>query len=258
MARGMPWLLAKYDSFAAFSRASVAEVLGERLAGARMLEASRLETMLFLNRGDRLEARPLPLEAQLAPAFGLAVADFDGDGSEDVFVAQNFFATRSDTSRYDAGRGVLLRGDGRGHFQPLSGTTSGLRIHGEQRGTAVADYDGDGRSDLAVAQHGAATRLFHNETAQPGLRVRLRGPAGNPHGVGAVVRLKFGETFGPAREIHAGGGYWSQDSVVAVLATPQKPTGLWCRWPGGRTSLTALPDAREVTVDAEGQLEARR
>jgi len=30
--------------------------------------------------------------------------------------------------------------------------------------------------------------------------VRLQGPAGNPTGVGAVVRLRFGERSGPARE----------------------------------------------------------
>ena len=50
-----------------------------------------LESMLFLNRGDSFEARPLPPEAQFAPIFGIAVGDMDGDGKEDVLVSQNFF-----------------------------------------------------------------------------------------------------------------------------------------------------------------------
>ena len=64
------------------------------------------------------------------------------------------------------------------------------------------------------------------------MRVRLRGPAGNPLGIGAVVRLKFGDRFGPAREIHGGSGYWSEDSAVQVMSGPGGPTQIWVRWPG--------------------------
>ena len=59
--------------------------------------------------------------------------------------------------------------------------------------------------------------------------------------------------MGPAREVHAGSGYWSQDSVVQVLSMREPPTQLWVRWPGGKTVTAAVPKgAREIRVDAEG------
>jgi len=215
--------------------------------------------MVFWNRGDRFEPEPLPAEAQYAPAFSVNVADFDGDGCEDIFLSQNFFANQPEVPRYDAGRGLLLRGDGAGKFVPVPGQESGIKVYGEQRGAAVADFDNDGRVDLVVTQNGAATRLFHNVTAKPGLRVRLAGPPGNPSGIGAQLRVLFGERGGPVREIHAGSGYWSQDSAVSVLAIPETPSRLWVRWPGGKVTTTELPlDAREISVDDHGALLPRR
>src|SRR5207244_3272147 len=125
------------------------------------------------------------------------------------------------------GRGLWVRGDGRGDFTAVSAQESGLRIYGEQRGSALSDYDGDGRVDLAVSQNGAESKLFHNQRGKPAWRVRLKGPSGNRTGIGAVVRLSFGGKMGPAREIHAGSGYWSQDSAVQVLATAEKPVRIW-------------------------------
>jgi hypothetical protein len=85
------------------------------------------------------------------------------------------------------------------------------------------------------------------------LRVRLKGPAGNPQAVGARLRLFFGERAGPAREIHAGSGYWSQDSAIQVLGTAESPTSIQVRWPGGRVTTSALPeDAKEVLLDENG------
>src|SRR6185436_10696618 len=100
----------------------------------------------------------------------------------------------------DAGRSLLLTGDGKGGLTPVSGTSSGLVVYGDQRGAAYADYDRDGRIDLVVSQNGAATRLFHNRGAKRGLRIRLKGPASNPDGVGAQIRLVYGDRMGPARE----------------------------------------------------------
>ncbi len=87
------------------------------------------------------------------------MADFDGDGNEDIFLSQNFFGVELETSRYDAGLGLCLRGDGKGGFKALSGQESGIRVFGQQRGCAVSDFDGDGRVDLVVTQNAGKTRL---------------------------------------------------------------------------------------------------
>jgi hypothetical protein len=257
VSKAMPFLTARFPTHAAYAQAGIDEILADRLDRGRFLEANWLETTLFLNRGNRFEAQILPAAAQWSPVFGVAIGDANGDGREDAFLSQNFFAVEMETSRYDAGRGLWLEGDGHGQFRPVPGQKSGVMIYGEQRAAALADFDADGRMDLAVAQHGGDTRLFRNLRGRPGLRVRLRGPALNPCGIGAVMRLKWGNTMGPAREIHAGGGYWSQDSAVQVLGAPETPTELWIRWPGGATTTVAVPpDAREISVHPDGRVSA--
>jgi hypothetical protein len=248
--RAIPWIREKFQTHRAYAEAGVEQILGEHLKEARVLEANWLETAVFLNRGDHFEAGALPLSAQFAPAFGISVADFDGNGTEDIFLAQNFFAVQPQSSRNDAGRGLLLKGNGKGGFSEVPGSESGIKIYGEQRGSAAGDYDGDGRTDLAVGQNGAATRLYHNVGGQPGLRVRLKGPAGNPEGIGAIIRVESGSKQGPAREVHAGSGYWSQDSAIQVMAAPEPSARIQVRWPGGAVQKISLSrTVREIRVD---------
>jgi hypothetical protein len=174
-------------------------------------------------------------------------------------LSQNFFAVSAEQSRSDAGRGLWLRGDGKGGLSAVPGQESGIKVYGEQRGAALCDYDGDGRVDLVVTQNGAPSKLFHNVEGKPGLRVRLKGPAGNPKGVGAQLRLRFGQRWGPAREVHAGSGYWSQDSAIQVMATPEPPTQIQIRWPGGKLSSSPIPNnVKEVEVDRNGDVKALR
>ena len=131
---------------------------------------------------------------------------------------------------------------------------SGIAVYGDQRGAAFADYDGDGRVDLVVAQNGAETKLYHNEHARPGVRVRLVGGPGNPRAIGAALRVVYRDGFrGPLREVHGGSGYWSEDGAVQVLGVEQgrQPTGVWTRWPGGAETITTLASgAREITIRA--------
>jgi hypothetical protein len=238
-------------TFQEFAEANVVETLGEAaVRDARVEEAVTLDHHLLLNRDGSFEARPLPLESQLAPAFHPAVADFDGDGREDVFLAQNFFPNEVNLQRYAAGRGLLLLGDGEGGLTPVDGAESGIRVYGDQRGAAVADVNGDARPDLAVSQNGAATVLLINRGADPGVRVRIEGPAGNPRGAGARLRIAYADgTFGPAREIHLGHGYWSVDGAVPVLGLSGEPRAVEVRWPNGDLVEVPVPaGTREVVA----------
>ena len=243
-------VVGRVSNFTAYADASVETVLGPSMAATQRLEARTLDHRLFLNRGDHFESVPLPAEAQWAPAFAAAIADFDGDGAEDVFLGQNFFPTMIGMPRYDAGRSLLLRGDGKGGLAPVAGRRSGLLVYGDQRGAAYADFNGDGRLDLAVSQNGDSTRLFTNRGAAPGLRVRVKGPASNPDGVGVQVRLVYGTRMGPVREVQAGAGYWSQNGAVQVFGKAGEPTAVWVRWPGGATATVPVTvGAREVVVE---------
>ena len=162
----------------------------------------------------------------------------------------------SETSPYDAGRGLLLRGDGHGNFTTMPGQLSGLAVYGDQRGAAACDYDRDGRLDLALSENGAATKLYHNERAKPCLRVKLEGSAGNLTGIGAQLRLIYSAAKGPIREIHCGSGYWSQDDATQLLGWQEKPNALWVRWPGGKEITYPLPSTdKAVKVGLSGKLE---
>jgi hypothetical protein len=259
LSQAMPALGALYGSHAAFSQVAVGQWFRQLELHPEVVQATTLASMVFLNRGDHFEAIPLPREAQFSPVFGIVPADFDGDGRTDLFLAQNFSAVRPEVPRLDGGRGLLLRGTGGGRFESESSTVSGLAIDGDQRGAASADFNEDGRVDLVVGQNGGRTRLFTNTTAKPGLRVRLQGPQGNPWGIGAVVWLRFEARDGPATEIHGGSGYWSQDSVVPVLATPETPVAAKVRWPGGEVVTYALPkDCREIVLERGGRVGVRR
>lgn len=233
-----PVILERFSSSAAYGEASLDEILGSEKSKMRERRVRWLDSTVFLNRGDRFEARPLPFEAQLAPAFGICAADIDNDGNEDLFLAQNFFDPRDPAVRYDAGRSLWLKGDGHGSFKPLTAQESGIAIYGGAQGAAACDFDRDGRIDLAVAPN----KLYHNTTSRRGLRVRLK------DGIGAVIRIVYQNGFGPAREIHGRSGYLSQDSPVQVLGYSSQPKALQVRRPGGKEMTYPIGDKETIEI----------
>jgi hypothetical protein len=237
----LPHVRERIHTFAEYSAATLEKVVGPLLEHGRRLEINDLDHVVFMNDGNHFTASPLPAIAQLAPAFYVGVADFNGDGKEDIFLSQNFFPTEIGTPRYDAGLGLLMLGDGNGGFVPMSERASGIAVFGDQRGAAFADFNRDGRLDLAVSQNGAATKLYQNVGAKKGLIVQLVGPRGNPSAIGALIRIHYpGNRFGPAREVQAGSGYWSMNSPVQVMGLDGDPDAVWVRWPGGKETTTEV------------------
>ncbi|CAN5394356.1 hypothetical protein BH23BAC3_BH23BAC3_20200 [soil metagenome] len=54
------------------------------------------------------------------------------------------------TNIYFPNERLILKGNGEGNFEPMSGTESDIKIYGEQRGAALADFNQNGKTDLVV------------------------------------------------------------------------------------------------------------
>jgi hypothetical protein len=73
---------------------------------------------------------------------GVAIFDFDGDGSNDVFIANG-----------PPSRSELYKNDGSGHFTEV-GQKAGLTRTGWAQAACVGDIDNDGHPDLFVTYYG--------------------------------------------------------------------------------------------------------
>ncbi len=242
-----------------FASTPLTDVIGG-LDPERRLGINELRHTVWLNRPSGFESAPLPAAAQRAPAFGVAGADLDGDGHEDLVLAQNFYAGRPGAPPPAGGRGLWLRGDGEGGFEPVRGSRSGIAVYGDARAVALADHDRDGRVDVAFGVNGGETRLYRNVGATPGLRVTLEGPPANPRAIGARLRLEYADgTFGPAREVRSGEGYLTRHESTQTLGmagaagTAPAPATLHVVWPDGEeTSVSIAPGTLEVRVPPAG------
>lgn len=239
----IPTILNQISTHREFARSSIGQIFNRDFNRIPHKKINTLEHMVFLNTENGFEARPLPGESQFTAGFHVGVADVDNDGNEDLFLSQNFFGFPKTIPRQDAGRGLLLKGDGKGSFIPVDGMKNGIKIYGEQRGSAFGDFDGNGKVDLVVTQNNGETKLYLNETDHPGLRVRLAGPAPNRDAIGSSIRVAYRDgSKGPRREIRAGSGYWSQDSPTQVMGLQGEPSAIEVRWFDGSTETVEIPE----------------
>ena len=80
---------------------------------------------------------------------GAAIFDYDGDGANDLFLANGVVATPGAPPT----RSHLYRNDGKGHFTEV-GSEAGLTRSGWAQAACSGDYDNDGRPDLLVTYYG--------------------------------------------------------------------------------------------------------
>ena len=90
---------------------------------AYVKEANQMASCFIENKGKAgFEIHLLPIEAQMAPIYGIQSADFNGDGKADILLAGNFYGVETIGGQQDAGKGLLLAGDGAGHFRTIRNT----------------------------------------------------------------------------------------------------------------------------------------
>ena len=131
----LPSLKARYLNYEDYARQSVTDVFKpDDLANAVLKTAHTFATTLVRNNGDgSFTLVPLPLEAQVAPVYGILANDFDRDGKVDLLMAGNFDGVKPEIGRMSAGYGLFLRGDGKGGFTPVRIAESGFVVPGQAR-----------------------------------------------------------------------------------------------------------------------------
>lgn len=151
----------KYVNYSDYADQKITDIFtSEELSDAQILEANNFATSYIENQGNnRFKVTPLPAPAQFAPIYGILVQDFNKDGNLDVIFAGNFFGTRVKYGRYDANKGLLLLGNGKGDFTPVTTKESGLNIDGEVRDITAIKL-ADGQQVVLFARNNKAVNVY--------------------------------------------------------------------------------------------------
>ncbi len=131
----LSYLKVKYPNYADYANQKITDIFsGEELKDAQVLKAVNFSTGYLENKGNNtFTFKSLPSVAQFSPIYGILPKDSNGDGNIDLILGGNFYGSRVKYGRYDANRGTLLLGNGKGNFNPVSNLRSGLNSQGEVR-----------------------------------------------------------------------------------------------------------------------------
>ncbi|MFZ9661834.1 MAG: FG-GAP-like repeat-containing protein, partial [Chitinophagaceae bacterium] len=135
MTEKLPYLKKKFFQYKDYSNATLSDVFTkEELEDAITLSAETMRTGYLENEGNgSFKWHDLPIEAQYAPVFGIAVGDYTGDGKNDILLGGNNTWTRIKFGRYTANHGILLKGIEGGNFSYVPQLQSGLKLRGNLR-----------------------------------------------------------------------------------------------------------------------------
>ena len=160
----MPFIKEKFPTYNSFANASIEDIYGDKLNSALHLQVTNFQSLILINEGGKFTIKPLPNEAQTAPINGIIATDINNDNNVDLIIAGNNFDTEVETARYDAGTGLVMLGNGKGDFNPLSIKESGFFANQN-----VKDIKLINNKFLVVANNNAATQVF--ELNQDGKRI---------------------------------------------------------------------------------------
>ena len=191
----VPSLAPRFPTYKDYAGKTMDDVFpADSMRDAVVKTAYTFASALVRNDGNgKFTVVPLPDEAQIAPVYGLLAADVDGDGHTDVLLAGNFEGFPPQIGAMMSGRGLLLRGDGKGTLTPVLAPESGFVVPGQARDIArVRTRRGD---VYVVAMNNDRPLVF-----------RPRGGAGRKGAASATVAAGRGRSRSAGARLPARGG----------------------------------------------------
>ncbi len=198
---GMRSTFQSYKSYATATMDSV--VTADMRKDAVIYHANNLKSCYIRNDGNgKFTMQPLPAQAQFSMLCGIVAEDVDGDGNLDAVISGNDYGTEVATGRYDALNGLVLKGDGKGNFTPLTILQSGLYIPGD--GKALVKFrNNKGNCLLAAGQNRGPLKVFKLKTNVQCIPLQ-------PNDVSAIITYKNGGT--QKQECYYGNSFLSQSA----------------------------------------------
>ena len=144
----VPDLKDKFEKYDIFASLDVQEVYGEEnLENALRLSVNTFESAALINNESFFDFKPLPNYAQFSSVNDIIIKDFDNDQINDLLIVGNMYHAEIETTRNDAGNGLLLKGLGDGNFKDISISESGFFTPGDSK-KAISMKVGD--QDLTI------------------------------------------------------------------------------------------------------------
>ncbi|MHA6246765.1 VCBS repeat-containing protein [Pontibacter sp. CAU 1760] len=199
----------RFKSFAEYASTGYDKLFTEEeLAGAYVAKANHLQSSYIENLGKgKFRIQALPVQAQVAPVYGITVNDYNHDGNLDLLLTGNNYGTEIQTGWYDASIGLSLQGDGKGNFIPVPVTQSGFFVDTDAKGLAEITL-ADGSILVLSAANQGPLRTFRHTAPQQALALKTKD-------AWAVITLKDGRK--KRQEFYYGSGYLSQSGRTLLI-----------------------------------------
>jgi hypothetical protein len=125
----------RFTDYKSYADAALKDIFTPvELKDVKHLKANYLKTVYFESGADgKFHEKELPQQVQISPVFTITPLDYDMDGKEDILLCGNINHARLRFGKYDANYGMLLKGDGNGHFRYIIQPQSGFQIRGDVR-----------------------------------------------------------------------------------------------------------------------------
>jgi hypothetical protein len=161
----MPSYNNKFYTFENYAKAGLNDIITpEQQAASYKLKATNMATSYIENLGNgKFSVHALPNEAQLAPVYGIQMSDVNADGNPDIVLAGNSYSNHYEYGNYDALGGLVLVGDGKGNFKPVSGEESGFVLNGDAK-NMVKIFDDALKTDVfIIPQNNDTMKVFKQQ-----------------------------------------------------------------------------------------------
>lgn len=118
LAKQIPLINKKFLSYAAFAKANVQEIFGEKnLQNSDKKFINELQSCYFENDGEgNFIKHPLPLITQSSSIYDFAIDDINKDGYKDLLIVGNNYEISTQLGRLDGFHGLVLESDKNNNF----------------------------------------------------------------------------------------------------------------------------------------------